>query len=652
MNKLRNYAQQYPNTSGEMMTVKAYVERMSLQRRAITLTPKSSRSWFYANELANIYKFPNPVYTSSASNVTLGVVSFGGGLTGTLSSEGVLTDGDVQAYWTALGIASQNHPKVIIKTISGAKNNPTSISDDGTAENTLDVETIGACCPTSKLTIILYIAPNSLSEFSNILNYINTSPVVVNGTSYLPSIVSISWGLPETYYGTHLTNINNILKTLSAKGVNICVATGDFGSSNGTDSNNVDFPSSSPFVIACGGTSLICPNLTYDAETKETAWSGSGGGVSVYFSKPDYQSALSTTGTKRSTPDIALNADPATGVAFYIFKKWHIFGGTSVSAPTFAAYLAALNATTFANTKLYTAPANNFNDIKSGINGAFSAGAGYDNVTGLGSIIGNLLAPSLTTINVPVSKIQLNNPKPTLAVGGTFQLTPTVLPTNATNQQLNWVSSNPAIVLVSNNGFIIGVKTGSALISCYTMDGSKVAVTASVTVNKLVNITTIKLDRSSYTLHKGTTYQIATSVIPSTANPTIVWSSNNPRIVHVNQYGLLTGLSNGTAIITAQSLNKQVSTNAKITVINRNMKERFITNAVTIPLTQTYTLQIQNMPQIPINYTWGSTNPLVIVSPTGVVSTSSRRNVRSVITLYNEKKEPVDRCNFIFNAPV
>jgi len=354
MNKLRNYAQISPNISGEIMTVKAYVERMSLQRRTVTLTPKSARVWFYADELAKIYKFPKPVYAASTSNVTVGVVSFGGGLTGNVSSEGVLTDGDVQAYWTALGIAKQNHPKVIIKTINGAKNNPISIDDDGTAENTLDVETIGACCPTSNLTIILYIAPNSLAEFTNVLNYINTSPVVVVGTSYLPSIVSISWGLSEIYYGSHLANINNVLKSLSAKGVNVCVATGDYGSSNGTDSNNVDFPSSSPFVIACGGTSLICPNLTYDTETIETGWTGSGGGVSVYFNKPDYQSALST--SKRATPDIALNADPSTGVAFYIFKKWYIYGGTSVAAPTFAAYLAALNATTFATEGLYGAP--------------------------------------------------------------------------------------------------------------------------------------------------------------------------------------------------------------------------------------------------------------------------------------------------------
>ena len=652
MNKLRNYAQIYPNTSGQTMTVQAYSESMSLQNRAITLTPKSSRVWFYANELAKIYNFPSPVYAASAVNVTVGVVSFGGGLTGTLSSQGVLTGGDVQAYWSALGIASQNHPKVIIKTINGATNSPTSISDSGTAENTLDVETIGACCPTSNLTIILYIAPNSLTEFTNVLNYINNSPVVVNGTSYLPSIVSISWGLPEIYYGTYLTNINNILRTLSAKGVNICVASGDNGSSDGADGNNVDFPSSSPFVIACGGTSLVCPNLTYDASTSETAWSGSGGGVSAYFSKPDYQSALSTTSTKRVTPDIALNADPNTGVAFYIFGKWYIYGGTSIAAPTFAAYLAAVNATTFANTKLYTAPSTNFHDIKSGINGAFSAAIGYDNVTGLGSIVGNLLAPLLTTINVPVSKIQLNNTNPVLALGGTFQLVPTVTPTNATNQQLNWVSSNSAIIYVSNNGLVTGMKIGTALISAYTLDGSNVAATASVTVSKQVNITNIILDRTSYTLYTGTTYQIAANVLPSTAVPTIAWSSNNPRIAYVNQYGLLSGLSQGTATISVQSLNKQVTTSAQVTILTRNTKERFTTNAVTIPSTQSYILQLQNLPQIPANYTWTSTNPLVVVSSTGTVSTLSKSNIRSVVKLYNEKKELVDTCNFIFNAPI
>jgi hypothetical protein len=99
------------------------------------------------------------------------------------------------------------------------------------------------------------------------------------------------------------------------------------------------------------------------------------------------------------------------------------------------------------------------------------------------------------------------------------------------------------------------------------------------------------------------------------------------------------------------SLNKQVVSSAQVTIINKNIKERLTANAVTIPVTQSYTLQLQNMPQIPINYTFTSTNPLVIVSPTGTVSTVSKTNIRSVIKIYNEKKELVDTCNFIFNAP-
>ena len=131
-----------------MSKIRSYAKpsNLSISNNTRGLVPKSSRDWFYANELAKIYNFPNP----SESNIVVGVISFGGGLLGTVSSQGVLTNGDVQAYWTALGIRKQ--PQVIIKTINGATNN--TMDENATCENTLDVETIGACCPTSKLTII------------------------------------------------------------------------------------------------------------------------------------------------------------------------------------------------------------------------------------------------------------------------------------------------------------------------------------------------------------------------------------------------------------------------------------------------------------------------------------------------------------------
>ena len=342
-----------------------------------------------------MYNIPAP----TANPVVVGVISFGGGLYGTLTN-GVLSNGDVQNYWTSLGITSQ--PKVIIAPISGARNNPNFNDGGSTIENTIDVETIGACCPTSNLTIILYIAPNTLSNFYTIVNYMINTPVVVSGISYVPNIISCSWGLAERSFSTTLlTSINTILNTASNRGINICTATGDFGSNDGVggSSKNADFPSSSPYVTGVGGTTLTVPSpfpsSGYTASgVIETAWSSGGGAVSVKFAKPTYQSAI--IGTSRSVPDIALVADPKTGVSFLIAGGTYTVGGTSVAAPIFAAFLAAIKPNGFVNGKLYTnAGTTCFHDIVSGSNGGYKAGPGYDNCTGLGSINGGVLAPYL-----------------------------------------------------------------------------------------------------------------------------------------------------------------------------------------------------------------------------------------------------------------
>ena len=75
-------------------------------------------SYFTADQLSTIYNFPTP----SAGPYVIGVVSFGGGLYGSVDAEGVLTGGDVQAYWTGLGIPAGNHPKVVVVPINGATN--------------------------------------------------------------------------------------------------------------------------------------------------------------------------------------------------------------------------------------------------------------------------------------------------------------------------------------------------------------------------------------------------------------------------------------------------------------------------------------------------------------------------------------------------
>ena len=464
------------------------VDSDSNSNTSVALKPNVTRPWFYANELASIYNFPAPTFTN---NLNVAVISFGGGLYGTYDPvTGILTNSDCHQYWQSIGIAPANMPTIIVKTINGASNLP-NINDGGsTYENTIDVQQIGACCPTSKLTIVLYIGPNTLSQFVNSMNYIlTTSP-------YTPSVISISWGLAEIYYtNSLLTSINTLFATAVSRGINICTATGDNGSNDGVGGTGsyADFPSSSPNVIACGGTKLICPDLVYNGNTTETAWSSGGGAVSAFFAKPTYQNAI--TAAKRSVPDIAMNADPSTGVNYLINGGNYIIGGTSIVAPTMAGFLMAINTTLFGNNVFYN-NLNCFHDVVSGNNGAFNASTGYDNCTGLGSIIGGLLSTAFGTSVPPpppppppapvvkATSVRISPRALSLKFPNTYQLGVTVSPTTTTNKAVTWTSSNTRIFRVSATGLITPVNYGSANVTVRTADGSNKTDTIRVTITR------------------------------------------------------------------------------------------------------------------------------------------------------------------------
>lgn len=214
---------QIPTTEVELKPVRMYQTQSTTQIAPHTAPlPATSRSWFYATELATIYGFPK---LASGAGPVIAVCSFGGGLVGTFDSNGVLQSGDCTKYWSLCGINPANFPTVVVKPLFGATNNT---SDSGsTSENTLDVETIGACCATAGTTIILYIVPNT-SNFSTLINYILSTPVTVKGNAVKPSFISISWGAPEIYFqSAELNAANTAFANAIAAGISVTVATGD-----------------------------------------------------------------------------------------------------------------------------------------------------------------------------------------------------------------------------------------------------------------------------------------------------------------------------------------------------------------------------------------------------------------------------------------
>ena len=504
---------------------------------------------FYTmNQIKTIYGFPNP----STAEITVAVISFGGSLVGTLTN-GVLTNGDPQAHWLSLGIPAAQHPRVLLVPVNGAriptKPDP---NDIATVENALDVETLGALCPTSSLTIILYIA-NPWDDFPVLMTAV-MNPTTVNGRTYTPSIISCSWGTSESNYNSAAINaINSTLRIAVSRGITITAATGDNGSSNGTTGTVTDFPSSSPYVLACGGTTLICPNNVYDGSTVETAWTSGGGGISKIFAKPDYQSALP--GANRCTPDIVMVADPHTGILITVGGKQQVIGGTSFVSPALAAFAAALNLKQAITPLLYNCPTTNFHDITVGSNGAYKAGEGYDHCTGRGSIIGPAIVASISSSSalpvappIAVTSISLSDAPATLVAGTKFQLNATVMPENATNTSVTFTSSNPGIATISQSGLMTTFLAGTVTFTATSSNG--ITTSASFTVIA-IPVTGLQLQGPT-AVTVGSTILLATTITPSNAsNPIIVFSTNNPTVATVTSIGVVTGKSPGIATIIA-----------------------------------------------------------------------------------------------------
>jgi kumamolisin len=198
----------------------------------------------------------------------------------------------------------------------------------------LDVEVAGAIAPAAN--IVAYFAPNTDAGF---LDAITTA---IHDSNNKPSAISISWGGPESGWTQQaMTAFDQAFQAAAALGITVCVAAGDNGSSDGVNdgTNHVDFPASSPYALACGGTNLQSSDGSI---VKEVVWNdganggATGGGVSSFFPVPPWQEGLkSNLGSlqNRGVPDVCGDADPASGYDIRVDGNTAVFGGTSVVAP-------------------------------------------------------------------------------------------------------------------------------------------------------------------------------------------------------------------------------------------------------------------------------------------------------------------------------
>jgi len=390
------------------------VARRRRQRTTQTVPSHMSSvtsSWYVPSELATHYNFP----PGDGGGQTVGLLEFGGGYFAS----------DLAQFCQMANIAAP--PTVTPISVDGT---PTNATDGAEGEVMLDVEVIAGVCP--KANIAVYFAQWTEQGWLAALD------AAVHDQTNDPGVLSVSWGNAEDtdiWTGQAMTEVNQTLQEAAMIGMTVCIAAGDDGSSDAvTDGHaHVDFPSASPYVLAVGGTTIPAkgqaqPDIVWkEGDGLRSDNGGStGGGVSAVFPRPDWQSAISVKpvnpGEKpgRCVPDLAANADwTASPYLLVVDGNAQPNGGTSAASPLVAGLLTLINASRAPQKKrvgyltpvLYqTVPNGNSTvgaaactDVVSGENntaqvGGFSAGPGYDAVSGWGTPNGAQLAQVLANV--------------------------------------------------------------------------------------------------------------------------------------------------------------------------------------------------------------------------------------------------------------
>jgi len=308
------------------------------------------------------------------------------------------------------------------------------------SEEALDVEWAHVIAPAANIVLI----EASSDSFGDLIATAVTTACNLPGVS----VVSMSFGGSDSSYDSAT---DSYFTTPSGHtGITFLAASGDSGAP-------VCYPASSPNVVAVGGTSLALSGGSYGSET---GWAGSGGGISLYESQPSYQQGLVihngagavNPAGMRANPDVAFDADPNTGVAIYDSynggsSPWYQVGGTSLATPCWAglialadqarnsAGLSTLDGPSQTLPRLYSLPAADFHVITSGTSTGspqYTAAAGYNLVTGLGTPVANLLVPDLAGVadvvaigpaSLPADAVNLAYNQAITATGGTGSIT-------------------------------------------------------------------------------------------------------------------------------------------------------------------------------------------------------------------------------------
>jgi kumamolisin len=359
------------------------------------LAPNSTQA-LTPPQVAGLYEFPAGL---RADGQCIGLLEFGGGY----------APADIAAWFSGLGLVP---PGLADVSVLGAANSPGSDAD---VEVVLDIDVAASVAPGARVAV--YFAPWTEQ------GWVDAVTTAVHDAANEPSVLSISWGWPEfetaeglTWTAAAMDAVSVTFQEAGVLGMTVLAASGDQGTDCqiGDGVAHVIYPGCDPYVTSCGGTEIKDVSA---AGFTEVLWQGngaSGGGVSVNFAVPDWQTTVALPASVndghagRGIPDIAGNAHPDSGYVL-ILDGADIgpVGGTSAVAPLYAGLIALASAQAgaigFINPTLYQlAGSDVFRDITccgdNGYGGApgYPVGAGWDTTTGFGSVRGAALVDELS----------------------------------------------------------------------------------------------------------------------------------------------------------------------------------------------------------------------------------------------------------------
>ena len=395
-------------------------------------------SYYTPQQIASVYNV-NPLYTAGAT---------GAGQSIAIVIDAFPSTSDLTSFWSGMGISQSLANITLIQAVAGTMPAPYD-------EETLDTEWASSMAPGAQVRVY---GTTSLSWGNLEKGYLAILNDAQNHPEYGIHQMSMSYGLGEAYLATYQAPFDDMyFAELTAAGVTCFASSGDGGTTPGSHNTNTgsyitaEFPSTDPNVTAVGGTSLNAPN---GVESDEEVWSGSGGGVSIYFPRPSWQNGngVGSSATMRQVPDIAAAADPYHGARIFLNGQWMSIGGTSWSSPTCAAMMALINqarasvnlpAVGLLNSKIYPLIGTTcFRDITAGSNssptsgGLYNATVGYDLCTGIGSMQAYNLAAQLSQV-------------PGISVAPTGTLSLGAFPIGSTPATANFTISNPGALALN-----------------------------------------------------------------------------------------------------------------------------------------------------------------------------------------------------------